>query len=228
MAAVAAADVAARLAAVRRRIAGAGGDPAGVTVVAVTKGFGDDAVAAAVGAGLLDVGENYAAALLARVRSPTLAALDPAPRWHFLGGVQRNKVAGLAPVVGCWQAVDREVEGATIARHGPGASVLVQVNLSGEPQKEGCTWGEAPAIVAALRRLDLDVTGVMGVGPAGDPEAARPLFRRLAELAADLRLGTVSMGMTGDLEVAVQEGATMVRVGEALFGPRPVRGGDRR
>ena len=221
MAAVGAAEVAERLAALRARITGAGGDLERVTVVAVTKGFGDDAVAAALAAGLVDVGENYAGPLLARVRSETLAGATPQPRWHLLGGVQRNKVGGLAPWVHCWQSVDREAEGASIARHAPGACVLVQVNLAGEPQKEGCSWDEAPGLVAALRRLDLDVAGLMGVGPAGDPEDARPHFRRLARLARDLGLSTVSMGMTGDLEVAVEEGATMVRVGRALFGPRP-------
>jgi pyridoxal phosphate enzyme (YggS family) len=210
-------EVPARLAALRERIAAAGGDPSRVTVVAVTKGFGVDAVRAAVGAGLVDVGENYAGELAAKMAATSGLGV----RWHFLGHVQRNKVRRIAAGVHLWQGVDRPAAGEEIARRRPGAAVLVQVNLTGAPGRNGCRWEEAPALVEALAHLGLEVRGLMGVGPGGDPEAARPLFRRLAALAADLGLTEVSMGMSGDLEVAVQEGATMVRVGTALFGPRP-------
>lgn len=215
--AVLADEVAARLADVRERIRGAGGDPARVRVVAVTKGLGVEAVAAAVAAGLADVGENYAGELAAKMA----AAADLPVRWHFLGHVQRNKVRRIAAGVHLWQGVDRLAAGEEIARRRPGAAVLVQVNLTGAPGRNGCRWEEAPELAAALARLGLDVRGLMGVGPAGDPEDARPLFRRLARLAGSLGLAEVSMGMSGDLEVAVQEGATMVRLGTALFGPRP-------
>ena len=99
--------------------------------------------------------------------------------------------------------------------------MLVQVNLSGEPQKAGCRFEEAPGVVDQLRDAGLDVRGLMGIGPAGRPEASRGGFRRLRELSDRLGLAEVSMGMTDDLEVAVQEGSTMVRIGRALFGPRP-------
>ena len=215
-------DVAARLATVRRRIADAGGDES-IRVVAVTKGFGADAVEAAAAGGVTDVGENYAGELLAKragLGEAAGTAAQSAVRWHFLGRVQRNKVRGLAPVVDLWQAVDRLAAGEEIARWAPGARVLVQVNASGEPQKHGTTFEGAPALVDGLRHLGLDVVGLMAVGPAGAPQATRAAFRAVSALADRLHLGERSMGMTDDLETAVEEGATMVRVGRALFGPR--------
>jgi pyridoxal phosphate enzyme (YggS family) len=208
--------VSSNLADIRNRIRKAGGDPGQVTVVGVTKGFGGDVVRAALAAGIRDIGENYAQELLAKQ-----ADGDPDTRWHFLGPVQRNKVGRLAPHVHLWQGVDRLAAGEAIARHRPGAGVLVQVNVSGEAAKAGCRMEDAPAVVGALRQLDLEVAGLMAVGPLGPPEAARPGFRRLAQLATELGLRELSMGMSQDLEIAVEEGATMVRIGEALFGPRP-------
>ncbi len=203
------------MAAVRERIAAAGGDPGAVTLVAVTKGAGAEAVAAARQAGVDDFGENYAQELLAKQ-----AAVEPGPRWHFLGAVQRRKVRALAPLVHLWQSVDRLPVGFEICRHAPGGRVLVQVDVTGAPGRNGCTWDEAPALVDGLRALGLDVRGLMCIGPRPDP---RPEFRRLARLAGRLELAEVSMGMSGDLEIAVQEGSTMVRVGTALFGPRSDR-----
>src|SRR3954470_16453766 len=194
--------VAANLDGVRERIRAAGGDVAAVTVVAVTKGFGPDAVEAAVAAGATDLGENYASELVDKWR--------PGVRWHFLGGVQRNKVAALAPLVDLWQSVDRPEEAAAIAARAGAAAVLVQVNVSGEPQKAGCGWDEVATVVADARDRGVAVRGLMGVGPAGPPEDARLPFRRLAALARTLDLPVVSMGMTADLEIAVQEGSTMV------------------
>ena len=103
---------------------------------------------------------------------------------------------------------------------GPGARALVQVNASGEPQKHGCTLDDAPALVAKLADLGLDVVGLMAIGPADAPEATRTAFRAVAKMAHRLHLRELSMGMTDDLETAVEEGATMIRVGRALFGPR--------
>jgi len=210
------ASVAINLAAIRRRIEAAGGDPDRVTIVAVTKGFGPGAVSAAAEAGLTDLGENYSKELLAKA-----AAAPPGLTWHFLGPVQRNKVAGLARHVRVWQSVDREAAAEAIARRQPGAVVLVQVKVSEEPAKHGCAPAETPHLVAHMREMDLDVRGLMAVGPTGEPESARPGFRRLAQLSRELGLTELSMGMSADLEVAVQEGATMVRIGQALFGPRP-------
>ncbi|MEA2703207.1 MAG: dependent protein [Actinomycetota bacterium] len=213
--------VPARLAAVRERITRAGGDD-GIRVIAVTKGFGAGAVEAALAAGLTDVGENYADELLAKRAevAPAELAAGAQVRWHFLGRVQRNKVRKLAPAVHLWQAVDRLAAGEAIARLAPGARVLVQVNVAGEPQKHGCTPDDAPALVDSLHGLGLDVAGLMTVGPRGTAEDARGAFRAVSALADRLHLRERSMGMTDDLETAVQEGATMVRVGRALFGPR--------
>jgi pyridoxal phosphate enzyme (YggS family) len=220
--AMTATDLAAGLAGVRERIRAAGGSAEGICIVAVTKGFGPEAVEDAVAAGLTDVGENYAQDVAAKA-----AALAPDTsarcRWHFLGHIQRNKVRRLAPLVHLWQAVDGLAAGREIARRAAGANVLVQVNVSGEPAKKGCRFDEAPTLVDDLRDLGLDVQGLMAVGPTGPPELARPGFRRVAALADRLGLRERSMGMTDDLEVAVQEGTTMVRVGRALFGPRPER-----
>ncbi len=216
--------VAAHLDEVRERITRAGGDWRSLTLVAVTKGFGPDAVEAAYRAGLRDFGENYAQELLGKSHAAS-AGPWPALRWHFLGAIQRNKVRRLAPFVHAWEGVDRVGEGEEIARHAPGAGVLVQVNVTGAPHRNGCSWEEVPALVDALAREDVDVRGLMCVGPRHDP---RPHFRRLAHLAAQLGLAEVSMGMSEDLEVAVQEGSTILRVGTALFGPRPDRGHLRR
>ncbi len=149
----------------------------------------------------------------------------PAPAFHFIGRLQRNKVRGLAGIVACWQTVDRVALAAEIARRAPGAKVLVQLNLSGEPQKGGCDPVEAEPLVDQARALGLDVRGLMGIGPAGPPETARPGFRRLVALADRLGLPERSIGMSADLEVAVAEGSTQVRVGQDLFGPRPPRSG---
>ncbi|MEO7837172.1 MAG: YggS family pyridoxal phosphate enzyme [Acidimicrobiales bacterium] len=206
-------DVAGRLAGVRDRIAAVGGDPDALTLVAVTKGFGPEQVAAVRAAGIVDVGENYAQELLAKS-----ASTDAGARWHFLGAIQRRKVAALAPFVHLWQSVDRLVAGHEVARHAPGAAVLVQVNVTEQPGRPGCAWAEAPALVEGLRQADLDVRGLMAVGST---RGSRQEFRRLASLRAALGLQEVSIGMSDDLEVAVQEGSTMVRVGRSLFGPRP-------
>jgi pyridoxal phosphate enzyme (YggS family) len=206
-------EVSARLAVIRRRIEGAGGDPGVVRVVAVTKGFGPAAVAAARDVGLTDLGENYSQELLAKAPGPEGTS------WHFLGTVQRNKVPSLAPVVHLWQSVVRLIEGQRIAQYAPGAIVLVQVDCSGQPGRNGCVPAEAPELVNALSRLDLRVRGLMTVAPPAPEEAARA-FRVVGELADSLGLPERSMGMSDDLELAVAAGSTMVRIGRALFGPR--------
>lgn len=214
-------DLLANLARVHDRISAAGGDPTALTIVAVTKGFGIEAVRLAAAAQLVHVGENYINELAPKMAAAR--ALRLGVRWHFLGAVQRNKVRQVANGVAVWQGVDRLAAGEEIARRAPGATVLVQVNLIGDPARNGCGWDEVGPLVDALAEAGLDVAGLMGVGPAGDPEAARPLFARLASSARDHGLREVSMGMSDDLEVAVQEGATIVRLGNALFGPRPQR-----
>ena len=205
----------------RSRIAAAGGDPDQVRVVAVTKGFGPDAVAACVSAGVVDIGENYAPELLYKAAAAPAHDLSQVC-WHYLGAVQRRRVRALAPVVAWWETVARLVEGEAIASRAPGATVLVEVDVTGVAGRNGCAPDAVPDLVAALRALPLDVRGLMVVGPPGPPERAREGFRTTARLAHHLGLGELSMGMTQDLEVAVREGSTMVRVGRALFGERPM------
>lgn len=211
-----------RLAAIRQRISASSPDPAAVTVVAVTKGFGDGAVRAALAADILDIGENYADELL--VKSAATEGTEPIPRWHFLGAIQRNKVPRLAPVVACWQGVSRVEEGRAIARRRPGATVLVQVDIAGLPGRGGCDPQDVPDLVSGLCDAGLDVVGLMAVGRPGPPEGSRPGFHLVASMADRLDLPVRSMGMTDDLEVAVAEGSTMVRVGRGLFGERPPKG----
>ncbi|MFP3905685.1 MAG: YggS family pyridoxal phosphate-dependent enzyme [Acidimicrobiales bacterium] len=206
-----------RLASLRRRIRDVGVDPDTITIVAVTKGFGPDAVRAALATGLVDVGENYAQELLAKVES---VVADATPRWHMIGALQRNKVRKLAPHVSVWQTVDRLAVGREIARWAPGATVLVQVNATGEATKAGCPPDQVPELVEQLQAVGLDVRGLMTIGPTEVGADPRPGFEATALLADRLGLTELSMGMSGDLEVGVSCGATVVRVGTALFGPR--------
>jgi uncharacterized pyridoxal phosphate-containing UPF0001 family protein len=208
-------QVAARLAVIRRRIEQAGGDPSVVRVLAVTKGFGPDAVATARAVGLDELGENYAAELRAKAPGP------PGTRWHFLGRVQRNKVPSLAALVDVWQGVARLVEGERIAACAPGAAVLVQVDTTGLEGRNGCPPAEVPALVRELSALSLDVRGLMTVAAQGDPANAAATFGVVGRLADELGLPERSMGMSDDLESAVAAGSTMVRVGRGLFGERP-------
>jgi uncharacterized pyridoxal phosphate-containing UPF0001 family protein len=235
--------VAVRAAQARDRIASAGGDPERVRIVAVTKGFGPDHVAAAFAAGLTEVGENYADELLSK-----WGTIGRAGTWHFLGAVQRNKVPRLAQFVDCWQAISRAVEGDAIRRHrsgpsgpqpsrsspsGPSGTVpgsdleppalLVEVDTTGLARRGGCAPDDVAGVVAGLRDLGCRVEGLMTVAPPGDASVARRAFELVARLREELGLAELSMGMSGDLEQAVGAGSTMVRLGTALFGPRPQR-----
>jgi pyridoxal phosphate enzyme (YggS family) len=209
-----------RLAMVRDRIASAGAPPGSVTIVAVTKGFGPDAVAASVRAGLYDIGENYAQEMLRKVEGA-----PPGVRWHFLGELQRNKLARLAPHVYLWHGLDSDVGSDALAKRSPGAAVLVEVRLADNSHRHGAPAGEVPALVKRAQDAGLQVRGLMAVGPAhATRQDLHCGFGTVAELARSLGLSELSMGMSSDFELAVGEGATMIRLGRALFGPRP--GGD--
>jgi pyridoxal phosphate enzyme (YggS family) len=217
------ATIAQRVADVRSRIDAAAHaaarDPVDIRLVAACKTVPAERVIEGVRAGLTDLGENRAQELVAK--APAVAdqvGPAPAPAWHFLGTLQRNKVRVLAPWVTCWHSVDRVQLAPALARHAPGARVLVEVNLAGEQQKGGCAPADAAALVDALRDEELDVVGLMTVPPHGDDP--RPWFAMLRGLAERLGLEELSMGMSDDFELAIAEGATIVRVGRALFGPR--------
>ena len=208
--------VAAAVRGVRDRIRAAGGGD-DVVLLAVTKGFGAEAVAAAVAAGCASIGENYAQELLAKAD----AIREAGARVHFIGQLQSNKVRLLAGLVDVYESVDRPSLVHELARRAPGARVLIQVSPAGEAGKGGAAIEDVPGLVDAARAAGLDVAGLMTVGPtSGGAEAARPGFRAVRALVDRLGLTVCSMGMTGDLEVAVQEGSTQVRVGTALFGAR--------
>lgn len=211
-----------RFGVVRDRMAAAGGDD--VALLAVSKGHPVEAAVAAVELGLPMLGENYAQELRGKANvvaghagSPERAAVE----WHFIGQLQTNKVKMIVDHVGVWQSVDRLKVGREIAKRSPGARVYAQVNLSSEPQKAGCSFEDLDQLVADLRDLDLQVEGLMGVGTAGEDGETAAGFRALRSRMEALELQQCSMGMTADLELAIREGSTMVRVGSDLFGPRP-------
>ncbi len=216
-------DIAANLAAVSARIRAAAErirrDPAGVRLIAVSKTKPAELVRAAIAAGVTDLGENYVQEGAAK-----RAAAGTGARWHLIGHLQRNKAARALEVFDCIHTVDSAALGAALARHaaarGVVARVLVEVRLGGEPSKSGVEPADLPALLAELHDPHLAVAGLMTVPPPGDGEAARRYFRHLRALAERAGLAELSMGMTDDFEVAIEEGATMVRVGRAIFGER--------
>jgi pyridoxal phosphate enzyme (YggS family) len=214
------ADIATRLSDVRGRIANAaraaGRDPSDVTLVAVSKEVDASAVLEAAAAGQRDFGENRAQEL--KIKVDALAAHTEPLSWHFIGRLQRNKVKAVAASVTLWHSVDRVDIAEVIARYAPGARVLIQVNVGNEAQKGGCPPHAAAALAGSLARLGLNVEGLMTVPPQLDDP--RPHFAALRELATRLGLPTLSMGMSADFETAIGEGATVVRVGTSVFGPR--------
>lgn len=218
-------EVAERLAEIRGRIERAGGYPGAIRIIGVTKTFGPESALAGLLAGLTELGENYADELIRK--AAVLAGVAPAqPAWHFIGAIQRNKIARLAGIVGCWQTVSRLVEAEAIATRARDEqpSVFVEVNVAGDPNRPGCEPAAVPGLVASIAATGLIVSGLMAVGPfEGDRDTTSRAFAEVARLRAELRLGELSIGMSGDLEEAVRAGTTMVRIGTALFGPRDQR-----
>jgi pyridoxal phosphate enzyme (YggS family) len=222
-------SIATELARVRQSIweaaTSVGRDPSEVHLIAVSKGFPASAVRQALAAGQTDFGEN-------RVQEAEQKhnEVGQGVRWHFVGRLQRNKVARLVGFAHTIHSVDRMSLASEInARATFPLQVLAQVNLSGEEQKGGVTPSELPELVEGMLGMPrLDLVGLMTMAPRlADAEGARPLFAELARLRADVserfsspRIHHLSMGMSQDYVVAVEEGATMVRIGEAIFGPR--------
>ena len=221
--------VAARVADVRRRVVAA--TDRHVSIVGVTKTFSADAWTIAREAGCDAVGENYAQEILAKHAELASRGVDRAalPPVHFIGHLQSNKVRQLFPVVDVWQTVDRSSLVSALAREqdrtGRQATVLLQVNATGEEQKSGCPPASLEALVGEARAAGLDLRGLMTVGPtSGDEAETRHAFRIVAGLARALGLSEISMGMSGDMEIALDEGSTMLRIGTTLFGQRPHSG----
>ena len=204
-----------RLEHVRYRIVRAGGELEKIKIIAVTKGFGPEVVTASQRLGLSQMGESYAQELLEKAR-----IAEGSPEWHFIGRLQSNKVKLVAPIVSLWQSVDRMSLISELSRRAPGANILIEVNTSQEQSKGGCLPVEVPALVENAREAGLNVAGLMTIAARGPEQKVRSCFSLLAELADDEDLVERSMGMSGDYEIAVQEGATMLRLGQALYGQR--------
>jgi PLP dependent protein len=219
--------IAANLASVRARIAAAaeraGRDPASVKLVAVSKTFPAADVLAAHAAGQRLFGENRVQEAVAKANETRAAGINEID-WHLIGRLQSNKARVAAGLFSMIESVDSLRLAQTLAQRTERTlPVLIEVNAGGETSKAGFALDAAEQAVAAIRALPLlDVRGLMTVAPpVADAEAVRPLFRALATLARKLDLPELSMGMSGDFEVAIEEGATLVRLGAAIFGGRP-------
>jgi pyridoxal phosphate enzyme (YggS family) len=211
-------DVAARLASIRERIVRTGRNPDEVNIVAVTKGFDASVCRLAVQAGLKILGENRVQEALKKMDE--VEGAD----WHLIGHLQTNKVRLAAGNFALIQSVDSLHLAEALARIEPKQQVLVEVNVAREPQKSGVQPEQALDLTADAAKI-LDVRGLMAIGPTeGDPGPAFNELRQLRE-AAEQRIGrrlpVLSMGMSGDFEAALAAGSTMLRLGQALFGPRP-------
>lgn len=225
--------IAANLANVRERIAAAarkvGRSPEDICLVAVSKTQSAEAIASAARCGQFIFGENYVQELVAKA-----ATVSEEVEWHFIGHLQSNKVKYIAGQVSMIHSVDRLSLASEIdsqwGKLGKVCNVLIQVNISGETSKSGTAVAEAAALVRQVALLPhLRIRGLMTMPPFfDDPEGVRPYFRQLRQMAEEIRgldipgvaMEELSMGMSGDFEVAIEEGATLVRVGSAIFGER--------
>jgi pyridoxal phosphate enzyme (YggS family) len=214
-----------RLARVSARIAATGRNPDEVAIVAVTKGFGVEMCREALASGLRVLGENRVQEALQKMDAMAGGGAEGAlaADWHLIGHLQTNKVKQAAGRFALIQTVDSARLAEAIARHAPGQAVLVEVNIAREPQKSGVAPDQALDLIKTVSGL-LDLQGLMGMGPSeGDPT---PVFNELrllhdeAEQRAGKGLPVISMGMSGDFEAALAAGSTMLRLGQALFGPR--------
>jgi pyridoxal phosphate enzyme (YggS family) len=213
---------------VERSLARAGRSSGAATIVAVTKTFPAGVVREVIRCGIADIGENRVQEMVAKAAEVELPC-----RWHLVGPLQRNKAAKAVSIAHLVHAIDGVRIAQTVDRlaleRGQRVRVLLEVNTSGEATKHGVSAAEAPAVADALVSLPhLEWRGLMTVGPAGsDPGATRGCFRALAELAASLRsrsglaLPELSMGMSDDFEIALEEGATILRLGRVITGERP-------
>ena len=214
-----------RVSAIRARILNAGGK--NVKLIAVTKTFDATAMTSAFTTGCDAVGENYAQELIAKFEQVPENQRLP---MHFIGRLQSNKIKSLVNCVDVWQSVDRLSLVDEIAKRclplipstqASPPQIMLQVNSTNEPDKGGCEPGDVEALCTKALSLGLHVAGLMTVGPTvSDATATRNAFRLLSKIAKDLGLKELSMGMTGDLEIAVEEGSTAVRIGSGLFGAR--------
>ncbi len=215
---------------VRRACERARRDAQSVRLIAVTKTFGVEKIREAVEAGIKDIGENF----VQELREKRQVLDDPSIRWHFVGHLQSNKVKYIADYIHLIHSLDHRSVAEEVdkrgAKNGRVLDVLVEVNTSAEKSKFGLQPESTVEFVKSIAGLrNLKVKGLMTIGPfLPDPEDSRPAFRTLREVRDEVarsgienvEMTELSMGMTNDFEVAIEEGATMIRIGTAIFGPR--------
>ncbi len=214
-----------RVRAVRARLRAAceraGRDPASVTLVAISKTHDADAIAGAWAEGIADFGENRVQEASRKI--PALTSIGVTPVWHLVGHLQTNKARAALGLFDILHSVDSErLARAIDAAATRPVRAMIEVNIAGETAKFGVAPGDAARLAERIANLrNIELVGLMTVAPqADDPEDVRPVFRALRELRDAIGLRDLSMGMTDDFEVAVEEGSTLVRVGRAIFGPR--------
>lgn len=214
-----------RVAEVRGRINGAcersGRDPSTVTLIGVSKTFPADVAVSAFEAGIRDFGENRVQEGMAKAADLAVRGIEPV--WHLIGHLQTNKVRAALKAFAILHAIDSERLLEAIASEAVSlVRIFVEVNVADEASKFGVTPSELPALLHTAGRLpNIVVEGLMTVAPRVDEgDEVRPVFRRLRELATANGLTKLSMGMSGDFETAIEEGATHIRVGRAIFGER--------
>jgi hypothetical protein len=219
MAAVSYEEVIDRMAAAARR---SGRDPSEITLVAVSKSKPVSEIAALYGAGHRDFGENRAQEMAEKA-----AVLPDDIRWHYIGALQTNKTRLVRPITHLLHSMDRETLAFSWAKGiGLAPPVLIQVNTGSEPQKSGAEVDEVGALLRTLLDIGVEVRGLMSIPPlSDDPEEMRPHFRELRRIRDQLmelhgQVRELSMGMTDDFEIAIEEGASLIRVGRAIFGAR--------
>ena len=182
----------------------------------VTKGFGVREVEAVLEVGLTKVGESYAQELLEKAKNITDNRID----WHMIGRIQRNKVKKLSETVDLWHSVDRKELIAEISKYKKDSKILIQVDMNERYQQGGCSPENVPGLIEFASDKGINVEGLMTIGVDQDVETTRNIFAELAKLSKKMGLKEISMGMSNDFEIAIDYGATILRVGRSIFGER--------
>ena len=182
----------------------------------VTKGFGVREVEAMLEVGLTKVGESYAQELLEKAKSIP----DNKLNWHMIGKIQRNKVKKLSETVDLWHSVDRKELIVEISKYKKDAKILIQVDMHDRYQQGGCSPENVPGLIEFASDKDVNVEGLMTIGVNQDVEATKNVFAEMAKLSKKVGLKEISMGMSNDFEIAIDYGATILRVGQSIFGER--------
>jgi pyridoxal phosphate enzyme (YggS family) len=186
-----------------------------VTLIGVTKGFTHEEVNIASELGIKNFGENYAQELL--TKNPLV---DPEISWHYIGQLQSNKIRKISHLVDVWHSVTSLKLAREIHKRNDQAQILLQVSLMGPSNSKGFEVEQLPQLISELRDMNIDISGLMTMGVPGDMVATRVVFKELRKLADTFELPECSMGMSDDFEIALENGASMIRVGSAIFGNR--------